>query len=183
MPQSVLLWQPVLRVNGQTTHLNVSHLPAVYRSFLPQLRAWQPTAHGPSTALPPVLRVVWWASSCTPWSMSDSAHAQVCAQNSVVATQTTRPAKQSTSSIQPCTRRVCRPQDWTVSSWKKGTASSASKPMSSTGQDSSWSCCRKWMRPFLQVSTVPGIFSPLLLSAVISSNRIQTMDTQLMTPI
>lgn len=139
MPQSVLLWQPVLRVNSQTTHQNVSHLPAVYRSFLPQLRGWQTTAHRPSTALPPVLHVVCWASSRMPWSTPDSACAQVCAQSGVVATQTTRPAKQRMSDIQPCTGTVCRPRDWTDSSWKKGTASSVSKLMSSEGQDGSWS--------------------------------------------
>lgn len=49
---------PVLRGNSQTARQNVSHLPAAYRSSLPPLRGWQPTAHRARTAPPPVLHVV-----------------------------------------------------------------------------------------------------------------------------
>ena len=180
MPQSVLLWQPVLRVNNQTTHQNVLHLSAVYRSFLPQLRGWHTTAHRPSTALPPVLHVVWWASSRMPWSTPDSARAQVCAQSGVVATQTTQPAKQRMSVIQPCTGTVCRPRDWTNSSWKKGTASSVSKLMSSEGQDGSWS--RHPERTCLLVShkviNLPLIETHALSSTINSKRQPSSMQTQ-----
>lgn len=92
--------------------------------------------HGPA---PRSARSLMGVQPHMPRSSPDSARAQVCAQSSVVATQTTQPAKQRTSTIQPCTGTVCRPQDWTDSSWKKGTVSSVSELMSSKGQDGSWS--------------------------------------------